>query len=92
MKILAMDLGKSKTTACVYDSEAAERGESPRYETVRTLPPEIAALMARTSPGRVVIEIGPAAAWVADRNNGTAPTRFPSFRPNQPAHAGRSPG
>lgn len=62
MKILALDLGKSKSVACVYE----EASGTHRFETVVTMPAEVLALVEREAPGRVVIEIGPTAGWVCD--------------------------
>jgi transposase len=62
MKILALDLGKSKSVACVYEAETSEH----RFETIRTTATEIDDLMDREDPQRVVIEVCTAAGWVAD--------------------------
>ena len=62
MKILALDLGKFKTVACVFDSE----NSASRYQTIKTVPFAMQDLMERHQPDRVVMEIGPIAGWVHD--------------------------
>jgi len=62
MKILAIDLGKFKSAACVYESATGEHA----FTIVRTKPAEIHDLVATHQPHRVVIEIGSAAGWVYD--------------------------
>jgi transposase len=62
MSILAIDLGKSKSVACVYESGS----DAHRFETVRTTPAAVLEALERVKPERVVIEIGPAAGWVCD--------------------------
>ena len=62
MKILALDLGKSKTVACSYEAETADH----RFETIRTTPVEMDELLDREAPQRVVIEVCTASGWVAD--------------------------
>lgn len=62
MKILSLDLGKSKTTTCVYDSKSGDH----EYQSVRTTPSVLQDLMLRVRPGRVVFEIGSIAGWVND--------------------------
>ena len=62
MKILAIDLGKVKSVACDYASETGEHA----FETVRTVPAMLEDLFRRRRPERVVIEVGPAAGWIAD--------------------------
>lgn len=65
MKILALDLGKSKSVACIY-STREEGGAEHCFETIATTPAEVLALLEREEPARVVIEIGPVAGWVCD--------------------------
>lgn len=60
--ILAMDLGKFKSVACVYDGAAA----AGRFQTIETTPAAVHDLIAEVGPTRVVIEVGPAAGWVKD--------------------------
>ena len=62
MNILAMDLGKSKTVICYYDSQTGKH----RYSTVRTTPQQIHDVLAEYCPQRVVFEIGGLAGWVKD--------------------------
>jgi transposase len=62
MKILALDLGKFKTVACVYDTTT----HKAIYETIKMTPFGLHNLVASHEPDRVVFEIGPAAGWVHD--------------------------
>jgi transposase len=62
VKILAIDLGKFKSAACVYESSTGERC----FTTVRTKPGDVHDLLATHQPQRVVVEIGSAAGWVHD--------------------------
>lgn len=62
MKILALDLGKSKTVACIYQSSCLEH----QYRTVRTGPSSLHDLIVDIEPTRVVFEIGPSSGWLAD--------------------------
>jgi transposase len=62
MTIVAIDLGKGNSVACVYEA-VSDRHEFVRF---RTTPTELGKLMKQTRPDRVVIEICPAAGWVAD--------------------------
>ncbi len=62
MKILAIDLGKFKSTACVLDTTSNEHA----FEVIRTTAAEVHDLLAQHQPDRVVIEIGSAAGWVKD--------------------------
>ncbi len=62
MKILAIDLGKFKSVACVYESSTGEHF----FTMVRTKPGDIHDLLTRHRPERVVVEIGSAAGWVHD--------------------------
>lgn len=64
MKIVAMDLGKSNSVACVYEHSTG--GATHRFETLASTPGTVAGLLERESPARVVIEIGPSAGWVCD--------------------------
>lgn len=79
MKILALDLGKSKSVACMYETPMANhRSETVRsagtntstadhrFETVRTTALELEELLAREEPQRVVIEVCTIAGWVGD--------------------------
>lgn len=60
--ILAIDLGKYKSVACIYAGGEAE----PRFRTLSTRPQSMHDLVAEVEPSRVVIEIGAAAGWVKD--------------------------
>lgn len=62
MMILAMDLGKFKTVACIYRTE----DHTSKFRTIRTSPEDVAKLILKHLPDRVVFEIGPAAGWVYD--------------------------
>jgi hypothetical protein len=46
MRILALDVGKSKSVACLSDRETG----AVEFRTVRTRPPEIGEWLARTRP------------------------------------------
>jgi transposase len=62
MKILAIDLGKSNSVACVYEGGSGEH----RFRRIRTTPAEVHDLIVAEAPARVVVEIGPTAGWVCD--------------------------
>ena len=62
MNILAMDLGKSNTVICFYNSNTAEH----KFKKVRTTPQRIHDLLVEHLPDRVVFEISSAAGWVYD--------------------------
>jgi transposase len=62
MKILAIDLGKSKSVACVYEAETAAH----RFVTLQSTPSVLHDLIAAEAPARVVIEVGSTAGWVCD--------------------------
>ena len=62
MNILAMDLGKSKTVFCEYDSKTAEH----KFGKIKTSPQQIHDLIVECSPGRIVFEICTIAGWVYD--------------------------
>ena len=61
-KILAIDLGKFKSVACLYDVE----GGTHRFMTLPTAPPTFRELFVSYGPDRVVIEIGSQAGWICD--------------------------
>ena len=61
MQIVSLDLGQSKSVACVY-----EPGVEPVYRTIPTTAQAIHDLLAGHGPTRVVFEIGPSAGWVYD--------------------------
>jgi len=62
MNILAMDLGKSNTVVCFYDSESGKH----KFGKVKTTPQQIHDLLVKHSPDRVAFEICSAAGWVYD--------------------------
>lgn len=62
MKILAMDLGKFKSVACIYDVATGEH----TFETVQTEWLEVDRVVSAVHPDRVVIEISPLAGWIGD--------------------------
>ena len=62
MRIVAMDLGKSKSVICDYDSKSGKH----TFRTIRTRPQEVHDLLVETEPDRVVIETGPSSGWVYD--------------------------
>lgn len=62
MIILAIDLGKFSSTACVYDTVKGEH----RFEKVPTRPTVISELISGSRADRVVIEVGAQAGWVCD--------------------------
>jgi len=62
MKIVAIDMGKSKSVARMYEGQ----DKPQRLETIRTDPQSFHDLLAKEQPERVLIEIGPAAGWVCD--------------------------
>lgn len=62
MRILAIDLGKKKSVACIYEAEKCEA----QFHKVPTGIPAIRNLIASCRPDRVVIEICPSAGWVGD--------------------------
>jgi transposase len=57
MKILAIDLGKSKSVACVYSVGTAES----RFYKVGTSPGQLHELILKVRPDRIVIEVCSAA-------------------------------
>jgi transposase len=60
--ILALDLGKYKTVACVYDAASAEA----RFHTLTTCRHDLRKLFDRTQPAVVVFEACALAGWVLD--------------------------
>lgn len=62
MKILAIDMGRSKSVSCDYVSGTAAH----EFETLDTTPQAFHDLIVRRQPGAVAIEICPAAGWVRD--------------------------
>lgn len=82
MKILALDLGKSKSVACEYEVGTGKA----RFATLPTSPTAFDELLLRIAPDRVVIEVSSAAGWVADLVEGSgielqvANTAAPAWR------------
>ncbi|MFO0826689.1 MAG: IS110 family transposase [Phycisphaerales bacterium] len=62
MKILALDLGKSKTVACDFSTD----GGAHAFRTIDSRPGEVHDLIVELAPERVVFEICTDAGWVAD--------------------------
>jgi len=62
MRILAIDLGKSKSVACQYTAATGEH----TFETFQTRPQALHDLLVSVRPERVVIEICSPAGWVGD--------------------------
>ena len=60
--ILAIDLGKYKCVACVYDRATAQAD----FRSIDTSRPEVERLIRRTRPAAVVIEACSLAGWVHD--------------------------
>ena len=60
--ILAIDLGKYKSVACVHDAVSGECG----FTTLDTTRAELRLLIGKTQPGVVVIEACLLAGWVHD--------------------------
>jgi transposase len=60
--ILALDLGKYKSVACVYDRGTAQAS----FDTITTSRAELLRLIERHRPGVVVIEVCALAGWVHD--------------------------
>lgn len=65
MKILAIDIGRSKSVACDYEAPSANH----TFETVSTTPAAFHDLILKRRPDVVVIEICPAAGWIHDLCN-----------------------
>jgi transposase len=64
MKILAIDLGKRKSTFCEYDTAGGEAGVA--YGKLDTNRQAVEAILLRLRPDRLVIEAGAASGWVCD--------------------------
>jgi len=62
MKILALDLGKSKTVGCIWQMD----DRSHEYVTVRTTPRAIHDVLVNVEPDRLVMEVGTPAGWIYD--------------------------
>lgn len=61
-RILGIDLGKFKSTACLYQGEDAEH----QFQDFRTKPKELHDLLVLWEPDRVAIEVGNQAGWICD--------------------------
>lgn len=61
MKLLAIDLGKFKSVACLYCGE-----EQTAFRTVETRPQAVHDLLVEMAPERLVIEVGTVSGWVYD--------------------------
>jgi hypothetical protein len=62
MKILALDLGKSKSAVCLLETVTMK----DRYTTIPTTPFALVDLLERQRPDLVVLEVGTLAGWVHD--------------------------
>lgn len=62
MRILALDLGKFKSVACIYGQTDGKH----EYQTIRTSFFEVTGLIDTFKPDRFVIEVSPLAGWVGD--------------------------
>ena len=63
MKIVALDLGKFNTVACIYDSRTPDH---PVFCKVPSTPQALHDLLAASGAQRLVIEVGAMAGWVKD--------------------------
>jgi transposase len=63
MRILAIDLGKSKSVACELNTATTEH----RFLSIQTRPDQLDDLLSEVRPDRVVIEISSQAGWVGDQ-------------------------
>ena len=62
MKIVALDLGKFNSVACVYEGPTGDH----RFQRVRTTPQHLHDLVVEVSPDLVVIEVCSFAGWIHD--------------------------
>jgi transposase len=62
MSILAVDMGKYKSVACVFDAKTAKH----RFQTLPTSPQDFHDLLVEVQPELILIEIGPLAGWVVE--------------------------
>jgi transposase len=63
MKILALDLGKSKMAGCMYDTQTHRQ----RFDSGPLDPGTLRHVLDAERPDRVVIEVGPSAGWVGEQ-------------------------
>lgn len=61
MNLLAIDLGKFKSVACLYRSD-----DDVTYRTIETRPQVIHDLLVELAPDRLVVEVGTVTGWVHD--------------------------
>jgi len=61
-KIVAIDLGKFKSVACIYESADGEH----EFDTIPTAPGLFQDFLVYHAPARLVIEVGSQAGWVCD--------------------------
>ncbi len=61
-RILAIDLGKFKSVACLYDAESAQAV----FQTLQTTPQTVHDLLVELEPDRLVIEVCGIAGWIHD--------------------------
>ena len=61
-RILAIDLGKFKSVACLYDADSADAA----FQAVQTRPEAFYELLTELKPDRVVIEVCGIAGWIHD--------------------------
>ena len=82
MKIFAIDLGKFKSVACLYD----DRTKDATYLKFDNRPDVIHDLLVEHKPDRLVVEVGSTAGWVQDLGQAleiptqVANTNHPAFR------------
>jgi transposase len=62
MKIVALDLGKFNSVACIYQTDDGKHV----FKTIKSDPASVHDLLAETQAERLVIEVGPTAGWVKD--------------------------
>lgn len=61
MNLLAIDLGKFKSVACLYRSD-----DDVTYRTIETGPQAVRDLLVEWAPERLVVEVGTVTGWVHD--------------------------
>ena len=61
MKLLAIDLGKFKSVACLYRGD-----DDVVYRTIETRPQVVHDLLVELEPDRLVVEVGTVTGWVHD--------------------------
>lgn len=62
MAILALDLAKNKSVACLFDTDNGKA----TYSTIITDLPTMQKVLEQLRPDRLVMEVGPIAGWVYD--------------------------